>query len=183
MKFTGNAKSDPNSCFPAGDQFLTCTYVQDKDKDGNDLKSKAGNDMWILELTVAEGDHKDRKLWFYLVWLPPGAAGHGMILKALKAFGLDPEGENDIQPDHLLNVTVKAFVKIDESEGYEPKNAIGKWFSPDELVKPAPFGSGTAQEPEKVPAGATDFKEGQGSADPAKPPAQPPKKKSLWGKK
>lgn len=182
MKFTGNAKSDPNSCFAVGDRYLTCTYVQYKDEHGKPLKSKANNDMWILELTVAEDPDKNRKMWHYLVWLKAGAGGHGMTLKCLKAFGLDPEGENDIQPDHLLNVTVKAFVKIDESEGYEPKNVIGKWFSPDELVKPAPFGNGTAQEPEKLPVGATDFPPAEQQAT-AKPPVQAPKKKSLWGKK
>ncbi len=193
MRYTGNAKSDPSSTYPPGEYFLTCTHVQDKDKEGNPLKSKKGNDMWILELTVAEGEHKDRKQWHYLVFLPPGAPGHGMTLKSLKAFGIDPEGDNDILPEHLLNVTVKVNVKIEESEGYDPKNAVAKWFSPGELSKPAPIGgeahpgasaedpNGTAQDPDSF-----DPKELEKQAAASKPaPTTPaaPAKKPLWGGK
>lgn len=190
MKFTGNAKSDPNTTYPADDYFLTCTHVQHLDKDGNALKSKKGNDMWVLELTVAEGPHKDRKQWHYLVWLPAGAPGHGMVLKALKAFGLNPEGENEILPDHLLNVTVKARVKIDEGDGtFDPKNVVAKWFTPDELAKPgaADAEAGSAQEPDE----ATSFdpkKLEQPAAKQAVPQGPPPQqaaptKKPLWGAK
>jgi hypothetical protein len=188
MRFTGNAKSDPNAVYPADDYFLTCTHVQDKDKEGNPLKSKKGNDMWVLELTVAEGPHKDRKQWHYLVWLPAGAPGHGMTLKALKAFGIDPEGDNDILPEHLLNVTVKARVGIQEQDGYEPKNVVDKWYTPSELAKPAAIAAaeaaaGTAQAPEDD---ATSFDpkklEGQPPAQPAAPAAAAPgPRKSLWG--
>jgi hypothetical protein len=185
MRFTGNAKSDPSSIYPEGDYFLTCTHIQDKDKDGNPLRSKKGNDMWILELTVAEGPHKDRKQWHYLVWLPAGAAGHGMTLKALKAFGLDPEGDNEILPEHLLNITVKAKVKIDDSGEFDPKNQVAKWYTPGELAKPAAVQgedpNGSAQEPESF-----DPKELEKQSVPAKTAtavAPAPVKKALWGKK
>lgn len=191
MRFKGDQKSDPNSTYPADDYFLTCTHVQDRDKEGNPLKSKKGNDMWVLELTVAEGPHKDRKQWHYLVWLPAGAPGHGMTLKALKAFGIDPEGDNDILPEHLLNVMVKARVGIQESAGFDPKNVVEKWFTPTDLAKPAASAAsreaeaGSAQEPDE----ATSFdpakleKESQAAAAKAAAPAPAaaPKKKGLWG--
>ncbi len=133
MQFKGNAASDPNACFPADDYFLTCTKVQDKDKNDFPLKSKKGNDMWVLELTVAEGPHKDRKMWHYLVFIPEGLPAHGMALKCLKAFGINPEGENEILPEHLLNVMVKAAVKVDDKQdGFEPKNQVAKWYMPPE---------------------------------------------------
>jgi|CXWL01.1.fsa_nt_gi hypothetical protein len=182
MRYTGSAKSDPSSVYPPGEYFLTCTHVQDKDKEGNPLKSKKGNDMWILELTVAEGEHKDRKQWHYLVFLPPGAPGHGMTLKSLKAFGIDPEGDNDILPEHLLNVTVKVNVKIEESEGYDPKNAVAKWFNPGELTKP---GATQAEDPNGTAQEDTSFDpkelEKPAPAKPAAPAA--PAKKPLWGGK
>lgn len=189
MKFRGSAASDPSSVYPAGDYFLTCTHVQDKDKDGHPLKSKAGNDMWVLELTVAEGEHKDRKQWHYLVWLLAGTPGHGMALKALKAFGIDPEGDNEILPEHLLNVTVKAAVKIQPAEdGYDAKNVVGKWYVPGELSKPAaPEGhpGESAEVDEHETAGDFDPAklEKQLAAVAAKPAQAAPKKKPLWGGK
>lgn len=186
MRFTGSAVSDPNSVYPADDYFLTCTDVQSLDKNGEPLKSKKGNDMWVLEFTVAEGPHKNRKQWEYLVWLPAGSPGHGMTLKALKAFGIDPEGDNDILPEHLLNVTVKAKVKVDESAGYEPKNTIDKWYMPGgEGQKPvtAVDQNGTAQEADSFDPNALE------NNVPAPTPitkqiAKPAvAKKPLWGKK
>lgn len=199
MRFKGNAASDPNSVYPADDYFLTCTHVQDKDKEGNPLKSKKGNDMWVLELTVAEGPHQNRKQWHYLVWLPAGAPGHGMTLKALKAFGIDPEGDNDIEPNQLLNVTVKAKVDIQESAGYEPKNVVGKWYVPDgEGTKPGTTttadDAGDAQDPGNAAGDSFDPEELEqkktATAVATKPAAAKPAvtkpataKKALWGKK
>ncbi len=125
MKFHGDSSSDTGSYFPEGEYFLQCTGVQDKDKDGNDLKSQKGNDMWVLEFTVAEGEFKDRKLWHYLVWLPAGVPGHGMALKCLKAFGIDPNGDIEVVPGHLDGLTVKAVVKVEQSDPkYDPKNVF-----------------------------------------------------------
>lgn len=183
MRYTGNAASDPNSTFPIGEYFLTCTHVQDKDEEGNDLVSKSGNNMWILEFTVSEGPHKDRKMWHYLVWLKAGKPGHGMTLKSLKAFGIDPEGDNDILPQHLLNVTVKCDVKIDEGDGqFDPKNVVRKWHNPGELSKPGTVATdeeaGTAQEPDE----ATSF-DPKELEKPAPKPAPAGAKKNPWGGK
>ncbi len=194
MRFTGNAASAAD-VFPADDYFLACTHVQDKNKEGQPLVSKKGNDMWILEMSVNEGPQKDRKLWHYLVFLPAGAPGHGMTLKTIKAFGIDPEGDIDLLPEHLLNVVVKAKVKVEPGtdEFPEPKNQIARWYTPGELAKPAPIGgeahpgasdetAGTAQEPDDFDPKKLE-KESQSAAAKAaaKTPA-PAGKKSLWGK-
>lgn len=196
MRFTGNAASDPNSVIPADEYFLCCTHVQDKDKEGNPLKSKKGNDMWVLEMTVHEGPQKDRKLWHYMVFLAAGAPGHGMTLKSIKAFGIDPEGDIDLLPEHLLNVVVKAKVKVDPGtdEYPEPKNAIAKWFTPGELAKPTAVGgepnpgesteadpNGTAQEPDEFDPAKMEKQAAAAKPAPAAPAA--PAKKPLWGKK
>ena len=194
MRYRGEASSDPSACFPKEDYFLTCTNVQDKDKEGNPLKSKKGNDMWILELTVAEGPHKDRKLWHYLVWLLAGAPGHGMTLKCLKAFGIDPEGDNDILPEHLLNLTVKATVGIDDKDSqYEPKNVIVKWHNPGELKKPGDTSFNTEELEKAGQGGQTALAsvppaqaQPQAAATPAQAPAPAQAaggKKPLWGGK
>lgn len=177
MRYKGNAESDPGGTFPKDDYFLKCTHVQDKDKEGNDLISSKGNNMWVLEFTVAEGPFANRKMWHYLVWLPEGKPGHGMALRSIHAFGLDPEGENDYNPGHFLNVTVKATVDIDSQPGYSPKNVIKKWFVPDEVSKPDPT-EGDAQEPNgKVDESFSPKEEALASSAP------PAKRKAPWGKK
>lgn len=178
MRFKGEAASDPNTTFPEGDYFLRCDAVQSLDKAGLPLTSKKGNEMWILELSVAEGPHKNRKLWHYLVFLLAGAPGHGMTLKAIKAFGIDPEGDNDILPEHLQGVTVKAKVSIEEQDGFEPKNRIARWYTPGEFRKVG-VDPGSAQEPAEN-NGDASFNPAE-IEKPAKPAA--PKKKPLWGKK
>lgn len=203
MRYQGSAASDPGSTFPEGDYYLECTAVQDKDKEGNDKKSKNGNDMWVLELTVKEGEFAGRKVWHYLVWLPAGAPGHGMTLRAIHAFGHDPEGDNDYTPDHFLNVTVKAFVKIDPAkDGYQASNKIGKWYVPEGEAAPTGADGGSAAEPE---GGDTSFEPpaeekelaaaGAGPKTGARPAAAKPApaaaakpaagggKKPLWGGK
>ena len=183
MKYTGNAASDPGATYPKDTYFLECTHIQDKDENGNDLKSKtSGNDMWILELTVKEGQYAGRKLWHYLVWLKAGAPAHGMTLNALKAFGINPEGENDILPQHLLNVVVKADVDIDaKNEDFPPKNVIRKWHKPDTLTKIGEEDpNGTAQEPDSFDPAKL---EKQAAPPPPAKPAAQPQKKPLWGGK
>ncbi len=184
MKFKGNAKSDTSNVFPEDEYFLTCTHVQDKDKEGNPLKSKAGNDMWILEFSVSEGPQKDRKLWHYLVFIPEGLPGHGMPLKCLKAFGIDPEGETDILPEHLLNVTIKAKVKIEQKDDYDPANRIAKFFTPDSLMKPGATEAeaGSAQEPPEDPTSFDPSKLEKKPEAQAKPAETTPRK-TLWGGK
>lgn len=153
MRFKGNAASDPNACFPAEEgMFLRCTGVQHLNKDNEDLFSKSGNPMWILEMTVEEGPSKGRKLWHYLVWIPEGKPAHGMVLKALKAFGIDPEGDIEVLPEHLEGTLVKADVKIDNKDPqYEPKNVIGKWYTPDGS-EPTPEAAAEEAAPEDAPA-------------------------------
>lgn len=177
MKFKGNSSSDLSGTFPEGEYYLTCTHVQHLDKDGNPLKSKKGNDMWVLEFTVAEGPHKDRKLWHHLVFIPEGQPGHGMPLKCLKAFGIDPEGENEILPEHLLELTVKAKVKVEASDNYDPANKVARFVTPEgDLRKPADGSFDPEKlEKESEPAAAAP------AATPA--PAAPAQaaKKPLWG--
>jgi len=185
MKFKGNAKSDTSKVFPEGDYFLTCVHVQDKDKEGNDLLSKKGNSMWVLEFAVAEGPHKDRRVFHHLVFIPEGKPGHGMPLGCIKGFGYDPEGDIDIQPAHLKDLTIKAKVKIEEQDGYEPQNKIARFYKPDgELRKLAALAEpgsssaapGTDFDPKKLEQeSATDA--GQQGQAPAKAPARKP----LWG--
>lgn len=178
MRYRGDQSSDPGGTFPKDDYFLTCTGVQDKDKHGQDLVSSKGNDMWVLEMTVAEGPFQNRKLWHYLVWLAPGAPGHGMTLKALKAFGIDPEGEADYHPNHLLNITVKANVDIQQSDGYEPKNVIKKWYTPEEIRKPG-IEEGDAQEPADN-GGDTSFVPPEPPVTKKAAPVVAAKRKPLW---
>jgi hypothetical protein len=174
--------------------------VQDKDKHDQPLRSKKGNDMWILEFSVSDqGPYENRKIWHYLVFLPAGASGHGMPLKCIKAFGWDPEGENEILPKHLKGVTVKALVGIQEGtdEYPDPKNQIVKFFTPPGELQRIPMddggdngGSGptgdTQFDPSKLEAESqaadTQPKKAAASAEPkTAAPAAAPAKKPLWG--
>ena len=207
MRFTGDAASDPGTTFPEGDYFLKCTAVRSKDKEGNDMKSKAGNFMWALEMTVTEGDYAGRKIFHYLVWLPAGSPGHGMTLRLIHSFGFDPNGDNDYEPEHFLDRTVKVAVKIEPAkDGYEPKNAIKKWYVPEGEAAAAGVDGGSAAEPAEGAEVDTSFvpdeSEGGGTAVATKPVAAAPRaaskpapakaaapkpatpaKKPLWGGK
>ena len=185
MKFRGDGRSDLSGTFPEGEYFLTCTHVQHLDKSEQPLKSKKGNDMWVLEFTVAEGEHKDRKLWHHLVFIPAGAPGHGMPLKCLKAFGIDPEGDTDILPEHLEGLTVKARVKVETSDEYDPANKVARFITPEGGLQ-KPRGGDTSFDPAELD------KQAQPAVQPAPAPqAQPSSaqvqpqaaKKPLWGGK
>lgn len=199
MRFQGDA-SKAGSTFPEGDYYLKCTAVRTNDKDGNDLKSKKGMDMWVLELTVNEGPYEGRKLWDYLVWFPAEEAGHGMTLRKIHAFGFDPQGDNDYQPEHFKDVVVKAKVVIEAQDGYEPSNKVKKWYVPPDAAPTGVDGGSAveteggdasfeppAEEKEPVAAGAGPKTGARPAAAKPAPAAAKPAavggKKPLWGGK
>ena len=69
--------------------------------------SKAGDEMWTLELKVAEGEHKGHMIWDRLVFTAKGA---GRIKMMFKQLGLPVEGEVNFETSDILNMLVYAVV-------------------------------------------------------------------------
>ena len=161
VQYHGDATADRGSTYPGGDYFLTCVDVQDKDKEGKPLKSKrAGHDQFILEMAVADGPYKGRRLWHYLTFIPAVKGennGHGMALRCLHAFGIPFEGDIDVVPSMFKDVTVRAKVIVEQNDPqYDPKNAIKKFYISDDQTRK------TAEKPPYEPGA----EEGQSSNEP-----------------
>ncbi len=161
VQYYGDATADRGSTYPGGDYFLECVDVQDKDKEGNPLKSKkAGHDQFILEMAVADGPYKGRRLWHYLTFIPAVKGennGHGMALRCLHAFGIPFEGNIDVVPKMFMGVTVRAKVIVEQNDPqYDPKNAIKKFYISDDQ----------AERPAEKPAYEPGAEPGQSSREP-----------------
>lgn len=175
INFIGDPTADTGLTFPEGNYFLTCVGVQDADKDGNQLRSKKGYDMFVLELVVTTGPQEGKRIWHYLPFIPaiPGTNnGHGMTLRTLKAFGVPFDGSKLIEPSDFTDKVVHAHVVVEQNDPkYDPKNVIKKFLTVDDPSKvppphqAEPQGDGTDFSPE-----ALEEQERQAAA--AKPPAQ-----------
>lgn len=176
-RFNPDPTADKGSTFPAAEYFLTCTDVSSLDKDGNPLRTAKGDEKYILEMTVADGQYKGRKLWHTLPFIPAIKGennGHGMTLKCLKAFGIDIEsGEVDIEPELFMGKTIRAKVKIEPAKTvngktYDARNQIDRFLVVEDQSRVPP----PAQSDTSFDTGAMEAERGQRQPAPA-PVRQP----------
>lgn len=148
--------------------------------EAKERKAKSGRDMIEMELVIAEGEFEDRvHIWHYLTFIEAGAKGHGMTLHALKAFGIDADGDVEITSEMFENATVKVDLKQEEYNG-KVKNAIDKFYTGDERLADQEQEAPAAPEPTLAVAAA---KAGLIKKPEAPKPAAPARKPPPWGKK
>lgn len=94
---------------PLGEYILTCTGVEDK-------TTRTGRNMVVLELTVSEGQYERRKVWHNVTFIAEGEKGHGMMVHALHAFGLQYDGDLDFDTEEFRGCSCKATLDVEESE-------------------------------------------------------------------
>lgn len=88
--------------------------------DVDERTTKKGDDMYVLILKIAEGDHKGRQLFYNL---PVMRQTMWKIKESIEAFGVTlPEGIAEIDFDDLLGKKVKAVVIHREWEGKVREN-------------------------------------------------------------
>lgn len=159
---------------PDGEYYLTCVEATER-------KAKSGRDMIEMELVICEGEYEERvRIWNYLTFIEAGAKGHGMTLHALKAFGIDADGDVEITADMFKGVSVKAELGQETYNG-KLKNVIKKFITDDVRLEEV---STVEAEPEPVvPALAVAAaKAGLIKPKPAAP-APAARKPPPWGKK
>jgi hypothetical protein len=138
INLTANAAEESGSYepVPEGEYVLTVIKVTDK-------TTSTGRDMVNLELAVDEGPYRDRKVWTNVTFIPAGEPGHGLMVQALKAFGLPFDGELDFDTSEFEGRTCRAKLVIEpytDKEGKtKKKNAIPTaGFITDKTETPAP---------------------------------------------
>ena len=95
---------------PEGEYVLACADVKDR-------TTKTGRAMATLELIVADGPYEGRKLWHNVTMIPAGEAGHGLLVQALKAFGLAFDGQLDFDTQDFKGQGCRAKVVVKTYEG------------------------------------------------------------------
>jgi len=101
-------------------------------------RSKAGNEMLKVKLTIFNGDRKST-LFDYLVF---SENGMNKVYGFCLATGIEEKYHNgELNVNDVLNRCGKVFVKIDDKDpDYEPKNAVGRYVKPKikrETIEPS----------------------------------------------
>lgn len=161
MRFLGDkSKAKDMTTFPAGEYYLTCVDATKYNKNDEELKTKDGDPMYLLEMAVSEGPYKNRRIWHYFCFFPPSHDAHGMTLRALHAFGFPNEGEIDIEPEMFVGLSVKARIEIEQNDlRYDPKNVIKKWLIVGDQAQPPtaqPAPNGGEKQPDWVDEGTIE---------------------------
>jgi hypothetical protein len=139
INMTANAAEESGSYepVPEGEYVLTVLKVTDKE-------TSTGRDMVNLELAIDEGPYRGRKVWTNITFIPAGEAGHGLMVQALKAFGLPHDGTLDFDTSEFEGRTCRAKLVVegytDQKTGKEKKkNAIPTaGFITEKTAAPAP---------------------------------------------
>ena len=101
---------------PKGDYVINLFDVDLK-------KTKAKDDMYVLVLKIAEGEHKGRQLFFNL---PVMQQTMWKIKETLEAFGMKvPKGAMDIDFDEMLGKKATAIIDHQEYQGKDREDVIG----------------------------------------------------------
>jgi hypothetical protein len=145
INLTANAAEESGSYepVPEGEYVLTVLKVTDK-------VTSTGRDMVNLEMAIDEGPYRGRKVWSNVTFIPAGEAGHGLMVQALKAFGLPFDGELDFDTSDFEGRTCRAKLVIepytDTKTGKQKmKNAIPTaGFITDKSDAPAPKSAAAA---------------------------------------
>lgn len=86
-------------------------------------KTKAKDDMYVLVLKVAEGEHKGRQLFFNL---PVMQQTMWKIKETLEAFGVEvPKGAMNIDFDEMLGKKATAIIEHREYQGKDREDVVG----------------------------------------------------------
>ena len=97
---------------PAGAYPIVVSTVKQSEEDG-----PSGFPYFILELTVAEGEFENRKLWTNLSMSPKAAFKVKEFLLAVGVPEEDLAGEFDFDPDEYEGATLEIAVKQESYEG------------------------------------------------------------------
>ena len=108
---------------PEDDYYLKIEKVEER-------KSQKGHPQANVTLIVNEGEHKGRKVWNTITFMPKDLPGAGMAKHWLHAIGQPYEGVITVDTRDWRGV-IKAHVVIEEYDG-KKKNAIKEIFIPEE---------------------------------------------------
>lgn len=134
--FKANKEADKPVKFepvPDGDYLLRVKKVPAHSLTGTN------RDMLTIQLVVDEGEYEGKSVRYNLIFVPEfennePQKGHGMTVRALKAFGMAYDGDLDIEPNEYLDKVVRAHVKRVKDDYYtkDPANPVFKneigWF-------------------------------------------------------
>lgn len=76
--------------------------------------------MLTMQLVIQDGEYSGRKIRYNLVFHPKGDQWHSMTVQALKAFGLEFDGQLNIEPTDFMDKVIRAHVKV-KNEKFIPK--------------------------------------------------------------
>lgn len=101
--------------------------------------TKTNRDMLTFQLVVDEGEYSGKKVRHNLVFIPEfennePQKGHGMTIRALKAFGMSYDGDLEIEPSDYLDKVVRAHVKIVKEPYIDKKTSEKKIASKNEIA-------------------------------------------------
>ena len=154
FKFTADGSEGANNFDPVPDNAYVLGVTTCELK-----RTSTSKNMLELELAIDEGPYIGRKVWTNIVFNPKGAAGHGLTVQALKAFGFDADGSLDIDTDEWIGRTCRA--NLTKESYVSTKDGKTKWknviptagYITEELAaKPAPTRTTPKPAPKKVEA-------------------------------
>ena len=124
-----------------------------------------------LEMTVVGEKYANRKLWAMITLVNPNEKAVEIGQRELAALGQAAGLPVITDSDELLGKTVQVKIKVDQDEGYEPKNVV-TGYKPVGEVSNTPRQTPTKS---NIPAPPT-----QQQAPPAQAPASTAGKKLPW---
>jgi len=122
---------------PVGKYPVRVLVVDDKDDDGNDKRSRAGDPQFSLKLEVH--GHKTW-VWNTLTLIPKGKPGHGIAVHALKCFGISIEKSSvNFETQDLKGKTAMAELGIKKNEEGKEKNEVKTYDYLTEKIEWSPI--------------------------------------------
>jgi hypothetical protein len=136
----------PFEPIPAGKYLAMITDIAEP------VTTKSGTGSYMpIELTILDGEHKNRKVFDRLnLWNPSAPASEiaHRTLSAIKvAVGAAPHEKN---PAALMNKPLVVTVKLTQQEGYNPKNDV-TGYGPADQKASAPARPAPARPPVQAP--------------------------------
>ena len=115
---------------PAGVYPIVVSSLKQSEEDG-----PSGYPYFILELTVAEGEFENRKLWTNLSMSPKAAFKLKEFLLGVGVSEEDLAGEFDFDPDEYEGATAEVAVKQESYEGVV-RNKVTNFLPAEEEAAP-----------------------------------------------